>query len=292
MDLCQQRASTPAAVEHRLSGPGLHKHWQYLWWDLVTWQTVFFTPIISHFTLPSLPHKFIYVCQLCSLPLFCYCIASKKSSLSFCSYSRPSELWKSTCGHDLHSRIILRCSLRLLCGGGRCCEAPARAAGLAWLPACGTVGGFVSTQVCAGALCICWSAWRSGDTALFCNELWCSNAPHTPSSRGEADVPLAFQSYCAASWAKGMKYTRPILISSIDGDCEGKCAAPQWKLLNSADLSDSMLSSICALISAPLVASNSFRDAQACSLSTLCCLCCCLTAVSWSPQWLGRANVV
>ena len=73
---------------------------------------------------------------------------------------------------------------------------------------------------------------------------------------------------------------------------EGKCAAPQWKLLNSADLSDSMLSSICALISAPLVASNLFRDAQACSLSTLCCLCCCLTAVSWSPQWLGRANVV
>ena len=67
---------------------------------------------------------------------------------------------------------------------------------------------------------------------------------------------------------------------------DGKCAAPQWKLLNSADLSDSMISSVCALILAPLVASNLFRDAQACSLSTLCCLCCCLTAVSWSPQWL------
>ena len=172
------------------------------------------------------------------------------------------------------------------------------------------LGGSCSGRGCGVAAClwhsgwirehssVCWglriflSSWWSGDTALFCNELWCSNAPHTPSSRGEADVPLAYQSYCAASWAKGMKYTRPILISSINGDCEGKCVAPQWKLLNSADLSDSMLSSICALISAPLVASNLFRDAQACSLSTLCCVCCCLTAVSWSPQWLGRANVV
>ena len=197
-------------------------HWSTDYPDLAllpqVWQTLavpgyltdsIFHPFIPHFTLPSLPHKFIYVYQLCSLPLLCYCTASKKSSLSFCSYSRPSELWKSTCGHDLHLRIIFRCSLWLLCGGGRCSGAAARAAGLAWLPACGTVGGFVSTQVCAGALRICWSSWWSGDTALFCNDLWCSNAPHTPSSRGEADVPLAYQSYCVASWAKGWNIPAP-----------------------------------------------------------------------------------
>ena len=56
---------------------------------------------------------------------------------------------------------------------------------------------------------------------------------------------------------------------------------------NSADLSDSMMSSLCALISVPLVVSNLFRDAQACSLSTLCYLCCYLTVIA-----RGKCSVI
>ena len=201
-------------LEHRLHRPGstpstaqtLRSGLLAVPWMRPCDLTVFSPPSFP-ISLCHLSHinLYIYVCQLCSLPHFCYCIALKKSSLSFYSHSRPSGLWKATYGHYLHSRIVSRCSLWLLCGDECCCGAAARAAGLAWLPACGTVGGFVSSQVCAGALRICKPFWWSGDAALFCNDLWCNNAPHTPSSRGEADVPLAYQSSCAVSWAKGMK---------------------------------------------------------------------------------------
>ena len=37
-----------------------------------------------------------------------------------------------------------------------------------------------------------------------------------------------FSLLCAVSWEKVWNMTCPILISPINGDCAGKCAAPQW----------------------------------------------------------------
>ena len=70
-----------------------------------------------------------------------------------------------------------------MCGGGRSSGAPAQAADLAWLPACGTVGGFVSTQVCAGA---CASSCHLDDlVTLHCSAMSCGAAMHrTPPPPG------------------------------------------------------------------------------------------------------------
>ena len=50
-----------------------------------------FHPIIPHFTLSSLSHKFIYVCQLCSLPHFCYCCIKENISFILLLYLAPLD---------------------------------------------------------------------------------------------------------------------------------------------------------------------------------------------------------
>ena len=119
-----------------------------------------------------------------------------------------------------------------------------------WIWAQSSVGwGFVPLPV---------MIWWSSDAALTWPDLGCSNAPHTPSSRCEADAVIqhlrALHFSCAIGFSvscvqlaghKVWNMTCPIPISPINGDRAGKCAAPQWKPQNSEDLSDLVLPRMC-----------------------------------------------
>ena len=161
------------------------------WNDLVTWRRVFFTKS-SHFTI-SLIIKFIYVCQLWTLhhsanSILYLKIFTCSLSLSY-SYSRP--LW--------NSEIHLVAYISELCSGAPTGHCMGESAAVGLLLGCGCgpdaelwQSGWIWARSSVG-----WGLsplpvmiWWSSDAALSWQDLWCSNAPHTPSSRCEADAVI------------------------------------------------------------------------------------------------------